>query len=270
MTILIAPITYSVSVGVLDPVVHVTDGVANIAANASAGQLTNGLHLASLVLGSFVLPISIIGIARLVMQRSPWLATIGGGLGLLGWLPFSALVAQEDLTLQMARLGGGTDLLGALWGRFNNDATMTVFLVVYIVGHLAAYVVLAIGLWRARVIGAWAAWTLGSTTPLMLAFFATRQRSETLGLVFEIAFMLALVIGSVPVAYVALTESSETSRMRQSHGFRRLAAWELGANAIRAMSRPDSREGEKTMRPTMTGLIVWSDGRRWTKATEPD
>ena len=184
-------------------------GAANIAANASANQLTNGLHLASFVLASFALPISIIGIAGLVMRRSPWLATIGGGLGLLGWLRMSALTAQEDLTLQMARLGSGTELLGTLWERFNNDATMTVFLVIYIVGHLATYLILAIGLWRARVIQAWAAWILGSTRPLMLAFFVTRQRSETLGFAFEIAFMLAFIIGSVPVAYAVVTNASE-------------------------------------------------------------
>jgi hypothetical protein len=104
LTILLAPVTYCLG-GLLDPVIHVTDGAANVAANAAANPFTNGLHLASFVVGSFVLPISIIGIARLVMPRSPWLAFIGGALGLLGWLPMSALTAQEDLTLQMARLG---------------------------------------------------------------------------------------------------------------------------------------------------------------------
>jgi hypothetical protein len=211
LAILVAPITYCLG-GVLDPIVHVVDGTSNIAAYASANPYTNGLHLASFVLGSFVLPISIIGIARLLMPRSPWFATIGGGLGLLGWLPFSALTAQEDLTLQMARLGGDTQLLGALWERFNADATMTLFLVVYIAAHLAAYVVLAIGLYRARLIPAWAAWTLGSSTPLVLAFFATRQRSEVLGLAFELAFMATFIIGSVPVGRAALHKGAEFER----------------------------------------------------------
>jgi hypothetical protein len=110
----------------------------------------------------------------------------------------------------MARLGGDTQLLGALWERFNADATMTVFLVVYIAAHLAAYVVLAIGLHRARLIPAWAAWTLGSSTPLMLAFFATRQRNEMLGFAFEVMFMLAFVVGSLRVGYAALTSGSRT------------------------------------------------------------
>jgi hypothetical protein len=215
LTILLAPVTYCLG-GLLDPVIHVTNGAANIAANAAANPFTNSLHLASFVVGSFVLPISIIGIARLVMPRSPWLALIGGTLGLVGWLPMAALTAQEDLTLQMARLGGDTQLLGALWEQFNADATMTVFLVVYIAAHLAAYVVLSVGLYRARVIPAWAAWILASSTPLMLVFFATRQRNEALGFAFEILFMLAFLVGSVPVALAGLPSRSRL--VAPSHG----------------------------------------------------
>jgi hypothetical protein len=183
--------------------VHVTNGAANIAAFATANPVTNGLHLGGFVLASFLLPVSIVGMARLAMQRSPWLAVSGAVLGLIGWLPFSALTAQEDLTLQMARLGGG-DLLATLWEQFNNDPIMTFYLVVYIAGHLAAYVVLAIALRRARVIAGWAAWTLAASTPLTLAFFATRQRNEMVGLVMELLFCATFVIGSVPVAYAAL------------------------------------------------------------------
>jgi hypothetical protein len=201
IAILLAPILFTIG-GFLDPVVHVTNGVANITANASANPVTNAIHLAAFVLGSFLLPISVIGMARLAMHGSPWLATIGGILGLLGWIPLSALTAQEDLTLQMAQLGA-SDLLGSLWERFNNDLTMTFFLVVYIIGHLLAYVVLAIALYRARVIRGWAAWTLAVSTPLTLAFFATRNRNETVGLVMEVLFCATFIVGSVPVAFAA-------------------------------------------------------------------
>ena len=197
--------------GVLEPVVHVTNGAANIVANANANPFLNGLHLASFVVGSFLLPISVIGMARLAMYGSAWLATIGGALGLLGWLPLSALTAQEDLTLQMAHLGLSSEL-ATLWERFNDDATMTVFLVVYIVGHLAAYVVLAIALHRAGVIPTWAAWTLAASTPLTLAFFATRQRSDIVGALFETLFCATFVIGSTAVAYAAITHRASHLR----------------------------------------------------------
>ncbi|MFF2296813.1 hypothetical protein [Arthrobacter sp. NPDC058127] len=36
-----------------------------------------------------------------------WLATIGGLLGVVGWLPFSALAALDDLASAMAQVPGG-------------------------------------------------------------------------------------------------------------------------------------------------------------------
>jgi hypothetical protein len=137
-----------------------------------------------------------LGMARLARPGSPWLATAGGAIGFAGWLPLAALAAQDDLTLQMARLGS-TPLLGTLWERFNVDATMMLYLLVYIVGHLLAYVLLPIALRRAAVIPAWPAWHLVSTSPVTIAFFVTRQQA------FFIAFGVAFILGSARIAYAA-------------------------------------------------------------------
>lgn len=88
-------------------------GVANIAANAAANPLTNQAHVSAYPVLSFLLPISVLGLAALAMRGSPWLATIGGGLGLIGWLPFGALAAQDDLTYQMAQVGGGQQFVAS-------------------------------------------------------------------------------------------------------------------------------------------------------------
>ena len=77
-------------------------GAANIAANAAADPTSNQLHIAIYLVETFLLPVGVLGLAGLALRRSPWLATIGGGLGLIGWLPWSALVAQDDLIFQMA------------------------------------------------------------------------------------------------------------------------------------------------------------------------
>jgi hypothetical protein len=172
------------------------NGAANLAANAAASPITNQLHVATYVLETFLLPLSVIGLAGLALRRSPWLATIGGGLGLLGWLPWSALTAQDDLTFQMAQMGSGAQFV-ALWNRFTTDGTMMSFLLVYVIGHLLAYVILPIALHRAGVIRAWAAWALALTSPLTVAAFATRFH--------ELLFVvLALwIVGSIPAAYAA-------------------------------------------------------------------
>lgn len=170
-------------------------GAANIAANAAADPLTNQVHVISYLVESFLLPISVLGLAALALRRSPWLGTIGGALGLVGWLPFGALAAQDDLTFQMSRMGGGAQFV-ALWDRFTTDGTMLTFLLVYVVCHLVAYVILPIALFRGRFIPGWAAWALALTSPLTIAGFATRQIA-----VVGLLICALLLVGSVPAAY---------------------------------------------------------------------
>jgi hypothetical protein len=169
-------------------------GAANLAANAAANPLTNQLHIAAYVLESFLLPISVLGMAGLALPRSPWLATIGGGLGLIGWIPFSALAAQDDLTFRMAAMGGDPRLV-ALWDRFTTDGTMMTFLLVYIVCHLLAYVVLPVALRRGGFIPGWSAWALALTSPVTVVAFASRQVDVVGPLICAL-----LIAGSIPVA----------------------------------------------------------------------
>jgi hypothetical protein len=79
-----------------------------------------------------LLPVSVIGIAGLAMRRSPWLGTIGGALGIAGWLTFGALADQDELTLRMVETGGGPQFV-TLWDDFTTDPTMFGFLLVYVV-----------------------------------------------------------------------------------------------------------------------------------------
>lgn len=73
---------------------------------------------------------------------------------------------------------------------------MMVFLLVYVVSHLVAYVILLIALHRGRFIPAWAAWALALTSPLTIVGFATRQ-IEIVGLV----ICALLLAGSIPAAH---------------------------------------------------------------------
>jgi hypothetical protein len=177
-------------------------GAANITANAAADNLTNGLHVAIYVLESFLLPLSVLGLAGLALDRSPLLATIGGGLGLIAWVPWSALAAQDDLTLQMARLGDGGQYV-ALWNRFTTDGAMLTLTLVYIVCHLVAYVVLPIALVRGHIMPSWAAWSLALTSPLTIVAFASQQHALLL------AVCVLWLAGSIPAAAVLLRGQGE-------------------------------------------------------------
>lgn len=184
--------------GILSPSIH-ANGATTIAANASATPVINAVHLAAFVTASFLLPPSVIGLARLAYSRAPWLALIGGCLGLLGTLPFGALTAQDDLAAVMAGSPGGARF-APLYDSFYTDAVENTYLLIYIICHLAAYVLLGIALRRARAVPAWAAWFLLASTPMTLAVFSVPGRPVLLG---DVALALILV-ASIPAARTTL------------------------------------------------------------------
>jgi hypothetical protein len=187
------PLGYLVG-GVLSPSIH-DSGHSSIVASATANPITNAVHVAAFVLASFLLPIGAVGLARLAYVRTPWLATIGGLLAVVGWLPFSALTALDDLINVMAQLadrGSFAELLD----RFSTDAVMSTYLMVYIVGHLVAYVLLGIALRRAQGIPQWAAWSMIASSPLTIAAFALPGSPRVIGS----SALILLVLGSLPAA----------------------------------------------------------------------
>ncbi len=198
------PLGYDVG-SILIPAVH-EDGATSIAANAAADPITNTVHLVAYVLASFLLPLGAVGLAHLAYARAPWLSTIGGLLAVVGWLPFSALTALDDLTMAMAALPDSGSY-ATLFDQFANDAVMGGYLLVYIVGHLVAYAMLAIALHRARVIPRWAAWSMLASSPLTVALFVLPGRPLVLG---DVALTL-LVIGSIPAARAMATRNRLSS-----------------------------------------------------------
>lgn len=184
--------------GLLSPIVQF-DGATPIAANADASPAVNIAHLVAFFVASFLLPVSILGLAQLVYARMPWLATVGGVVGLVGWVPLAALTALDGLIYTMANHPGGVahaDLLNA----FYSSPMMTTFLLVYIVGHLLTYILLGIALDRTRVIPRWAAWFIVASSPLTVLMFALPGNPQAVG---GVALGL-LVVGSVPAAQAYL------------------------------------------------------------------
>lgn len=117
-------------------------------------------------------------------------------LGVLGWLPFSALTALDDLASTMAHV---TDRgsYAALLDRFTNDAAMNTYLIIYVVCHLVAYVLFGIALCRARIIPLWAAWAMIVSSPVTIAAFAFHASART---AVGVAALALLLPGSLPAA----------------------------------------------------------------------
>jgi len=166
----------------------------SIAASTSANHTWNHIHLWAFVICSYALPISALGLAWLCYRVTPWLAVLGGLLGLIGWAPFSALTALDELTNVMAH--PSSTGLADLRDRFSFSSVMLSYLVVYIVAHLVAYVLFGVGLRKNRAIPAWASWSMIASSPLTILAFALPGSPRLTG---GIALTL-LVAGSIPAA----------------------------------------------------------------------
>ena len=178
-------------------------GSAVIAANIAANAGTNLWHLLFGMFAVFLLPFGTLAITILAMRRSPWLATIGGFLALIGLFAFIVFVGQEELSYLMAQMGGGTQLV-TLWDRFNTDPLMSAYLYIFIIGYLIGPMLLGIALGRTHMIPAWAAWAIILRSPIQVVGFLTH-----IGLSIEIVTYGLLLIGSIPIALALLKFSDE-------------------------------------------------------------
>jgi hypothetical protein len=138
-----------------------------LVATAMADSTGNTLHFIGAIAASFFLPLGYLGMSLLGMRRAPWLATISAALSLVGWIPWAALMGLDDLAYDIVQKGL-TPQLAALWTHFNGDPVMTIYLLIYIIGHLLSAVLIGIMLGRLRIVPAWAAWAFALTSPLTI------------------------------------------------------------------------------------------------------
>ncbi len=178
-----------------------SNGRQPLLASAAAGPTGNLLHFIGGVAASFFLPLGYLGMSLLGMRRSPWLATICAALSLVGWIPWAALMAPDDLAFQINQLGAAPQLAG-LWAQFNGDAVMSTYLLIYIFGHLLSAILIGVMLGRLRIIPLWAAWAFALTSPLTIIIFPIHN------ILFQdaVKYIICafLIIGAAPAAVAML------------------------------------------------------------------
>jgi hypothetical protein len=165
--------------------------------SAMAGPTGNTLHFIGAIAASFFLPLGYLGMSLLGMRRAPWLATISAALSLVGWIPWPALMGLDALAYDINQVGL-TPQLAALWTHFNGDVVLTIYLLIYIIGHLTSAVLIGIMLGRLHIIPFWAAWAFALTSPLTIVIILVHN------LVFQdvLKYLTCTlwIIGAVPAA----------------------------------------------------------------------
>src|SRR5438094_9685994 len=169
--------------------------------SAMAGPTGNTLHFIGAIAASFFLPLCYLGMSLLGMRRAPWLATISVALSLVGWIPWAALMGIDSLAYDIVLIGS-TPQLVALWTHFNGNTVMTIYLLIYIIGHLTSAVLIGFMLGRLRIVPAWAAWAFALTSPLTILIFPVHN------IVFQdvLKYLICAlwIIGAIPAALAML------------------------------------------------------------------
>lgn len=154
----------------------------------------------------FLLIFGFLGMTRLAMSRTPWLATMGGLLSLVGFLGYALIVMwQLELSYHSTLLGGGK-LLATLYDQINNDPVQMVLLLTFIVGHLFCPLLLGIALVRAKLVHAWVIWVLILRILLQAIGFKLN-----IGLTMEIYTYALLFLASIPIALALLKSRNEVA-----------------------------------------------------------
>src|SRR5437588_6559626 len=170
--------------------------------SAMAGSTGNTLHFIGAMAASFFLPLGYLGMSLLGMRRAPWLATISAALSLVGWIPWAALMGLDDLAYDINQVGSTAQFV-ALWRHFNGDAVMTIYLLIYVIGHLLSAVVIGFMLGRLHLVSAWAAWAFALTSPLTIVIILVH--SLAFQDVLKYLICVLWIIGAIPAALAMLT-----------------------------------------------------------------
>jgi hypothetical protein len=187
-----------------------SQGIASaIATNATDSNLMDQTHLVFQLIAAYLLPLGFLAMAWLANRRSPWLASIGAFIALLGFLPLALYVGQDSLYYDIARLGSNPQFVD-LAQRWNTDGIMNFYGIVFGLGTVFGPTLIGLALWRSRAIPVWAAICLIlSRLPVFLFLFVPYHVATAIVL----AGTVLLFIGSIPAALAVLKAPHNESQM---------------------------------------------------------
>src|SRR5215470_4191651 len=71
--------------------------VSAVATNATSSDVMDQVHIVSQLIAAYLLPFTFLAMAWVANRNSPWLASIGAFISLLGFLPLALYVGQDSL-----------------------------------------------------------------------------------------------------------------------------------------------------------------------------
>lgn len=162
-----------------------------------------------LTVGILLLIPAVVTAIGLAAAGAPYLAYIGGGMAIAGYVALISTFAGPQAALALSGAGVPPDQAAAVVDKLLTDsAVFNLLSVVFVVGHILGTTLLGIGLIRARVAAVWAGALVAVSQPIHLVAHIVESKPLDL-----IAFTL-LALGLWMVAVRVWRAAPSTSRDR--------------------------------------------------------
>lgn len=149
--LVVAPLLLLVSSAMLPPFVSdYVDRLAAVDDAGAAGWASNVLF----VVAQAPMLVAFLAIAHLLRTRSPRLANVGGGLGVVATFGEAVMGGTGLVYLTMAGDAANRELFAGVWEEMESSPVM-VFALLGFGGTVVTHVLLSIGLYRSRVVPRW-------------------------------------------------------------------------------------------------------------------
>lgn len=178
-----------------------TNPQAALAAFRAASPLLLKIFLGLNLIVPYLYPVGYIGLGKVAMKRSPWLATIGIGFGWFGSIAWG-FIADTIFHLNTAVQLGQDASFSALERAYFTNPMILLIALGWVLGHLGGYLLLGMALLRSRAIPRWSAWLIIISAPLMGPIAYSPPINS--GLLQVLGYVLVCV-GSIPAALATLT-----------------------------------------------------------------
>lgn len=142
-----------------------TDSPESIVSQSLAHPGIMNLMVWSGIICAPALLISVLAIAYVARRGSPLLATIGGGLGFIGWSMGAATVNADYLVSQLGASGFDQRTITDIGNALQNSAFAAVAGIIWLIGHILGMVLTGVALGRAKIINWWVAAALMVSQP---------------------------------------------------------------------------------------------------------
>ena len=142
----------------------------------------------------YVFPLGFIGMAMVTWPRSPWLTIAGVALGWISSIAWGP-IADELLTWTLVARANHDAVFSALLRGVVGDWHVSAIGAGWVIGHLLAYLLLGIAMWRSRTVPVWSAVLIIVSVPVQgpLAYGLRLGALQVLGYV-------AIAVACIPAA----------------------------------------------------------------------